>query len=129
METVIKDNVTLSTISCSRADVDIDLLESLQTQMLLRDDLEVISRVFGTIGNQTRLKILFMLSETEELCVCDLSDILGQSLSRVSHHLKNLRMFGFVKTRKEAQTVYYSLSNKAYANVLVQLVRMGGFDV
>ena len=116
----------LTNLNCTRKEVDIDLLRGLQLKLLNRPDLSESAAVFSAIGSETRLKVLFLLSEAGELCVCDLSDILGQSVSRVSHQLKKLKDIGFVKTRKESPTIYYSISNNSFANILVNFVRMGG---
>ena len=116
----------LTNLNCTRKEVDIDLLRGLQLKLLNRPDLADSADVFSAIGSETRLKVLFLLSEAGELCVCDLSDILGQSVSRVSHQLRKLKDIGFVKTRKESPTIYYSISNNSFANILVNFVRMGG---
>ena len=116
----------LTNLNCTRKEVDIDLLRGLQLKLLNRPDLADSAAVFSAIGSETRLKVLFLLSEAGELCVCDLSDILGQSVSRVSHQLRKLKDIGFVKTRKESPTIYYSISNNSFANILVNFVRMGG---
>ncbi|MCH8300959.1 MAG: winged helix-turn-helix transcriptional regulator [Candidatus Marinimicrobia bacterium] len=116
----------LTNLNCTRKEVDIDLLRGLQLKILNRPDLADSADVFSAIGSETRLKVLFLLSEAGELCVCDLSDILGQSVSRVSHQLRKLKDIGFVKTRKESPTIYYSISNNSFANILVNFVRMGG---
>ena len=116
----------LTNLNCTRKEVDIDLLRGLQLKILNRPDLADSAAVFSAIGSETRLKVLFLLSEAGELCVCDLSDILGQSVSRVSHQLRKLKDIGFVKTRKESPTIYYSISNNSFANILVNFVKMGG---
>ena len=128
MTNTIEKNIELSNITCTRKDVDIDLLKELQIKMLNRPDLPAIAKAFDTIGNETRMKILFLLSEAGELCVCDLSDIIGHSVSAISHQLKKLKVNGFVTTRKEPPTVYYSISDNSYLNVLVNLVKMGGLN-
>lgn len=69
----------------------------------LRDMLHAIS---GTM----RLKILYLLHREPELCVCDLSDILGETVSAVSHQLKVLRRCNLVETRRDAKTIFYSLN-------------------
>ncbi len=74
---------------------------------------EVLSNLaesFKVLGDTTRLKILMALSE-EELCVCDLSALIGVSVSAISHQLRLLRNLRFVKYRKEGKMVYYSLSD------------------
>ena len=69
-----------------------------------------LSNVLALAGNEVRLKIIYLLEEEKELCPCDLSDILGMSIPAVSQHLRKLRDGNIVETRKEGQTIYYSLT-------------------
>jgi len=124
----MESQLELSDLTCTRKEVDIDFLRELQIKMLKRPDLSAIVKAFATIGNETRLRILFLLAEAGELCVCDLSDIIGHSVSAVSHQLKKLKDNGFVTTRKEPPAIYYSISDNSYLNVLVNLVKMGGLN-
>ena len=68
-----------------------------------------LSNEFALAGNEVRLKILYLLEEENELCPCDLSDILGMTIPAVSQHLRKLKDGGIVQTRKEGQTIYYSI--------------------
>ena len=61
-----------------------------------------------TIANEKRLMIMTLLAE-KELCVGDLAEAIGASVSNISQHLNVLRSRNIVRSRKEAQTVYYSL--------------------
>ena len=79
--------------------------------------------VLKAMANERRLQILCLLLETE-LSVGQLSQQLDLSQSALSQHLAWLRRDGLVDTRKEAQTVYYSLKSrevKALITVLHQL--------
>lgn len=71
-----------------------------------------LSTVLALAGNEVRLKMLYLLDEEEELCPCDLADILGISIPAVSQHLKKLKDGHIVETRKAGQTIYYSLSQE-----------------
>ena len=76
-------------------------------------DEEILSNLaesFKVLGDTTRLKILMALTNSE-LCVCDLSALIGVSVSAISHQLRLLRNLRFVKYRKEGKMVYYSLSD------------------
>ncbi len=128
MTIAVENNIEISEINCTRKEVDIDLLRELQLNLLNRPDLSDIATIFSAIGGETRIKILFLLSEAGELCVCDLADILGQSVSSVSLQLKILKNSELVKTRKESPTIYYSISNNSFPNILVNFVRMGGLS-
>ena len=68
-------------------------------------------------GNQVRLKILFLLSQEDGLCVCDLSDILGITVSAVSQHLRKMKERSLIQAKKVGQTIFYSLS-PGYSQVL-----------
>lgn len=67
-----------------------------------------LSDMFKTLGDRTRVRILYALSK-EELCVCDISAVLDMSVSAVSHQLRLLRNKKLVKYRRDGKIVYYSL--------------------
>lgn len=68
-----------------------------------------LSGILALAGNEVRLKILFLLEEENELCPCDLADILGMSIPAVSQHLRKLKDGGVVEGRRDGQTIFYSL--------------------
>ena len=65
---------------------------------------------FKLLGDTTRAKILFSLDQNE-MCVCDIANVLGMSKSSISHQLGILRRAGIVKCRKEGKEVYYMLDD------------------
>jgi ArsR family transcriptional regulator, lead/cadmium/zinc/bismuth-responsive transcriptional repressor len=71
-----------------------------------------LSDILALAGNEVRLKILYLLEEEKELCPCDLADILDMTVPAVSQHLRKLKDGNIVETRKEAQTIYYSLTKE-----------------
>ena len=71
-----------------------------------------LSNILALAGNEVRLKIIYLLEEEKELCPCDLADILGMSILAVSQHLRKLKDGNMVETRKEKQTIYYSLTQE-----------------
>ncbi|WNJ98105.1 metalloregulator ArsR/SmtB family transcription factor [Thalassospiraceae bacterium LMO-JJ14] len=79
---------------------------------------ERASNVLKAMGNPHRLKILCHLSRGEA-SVSALEDVTGLSQSALSQHLARLRQEGLVKTRRHAQTIYYSL----YGNVAMQVLK------
>jgi DNA-binding transcriptional ArsR family regulator len=74
------------------------------------ETLTELSDLFQLLSDPNRMKILYALSR-EEVCVCDLSALLGMSDSAVSHQLRLLRALRLVKSRKDGRVVYYSLSD------------------
>ena len=65
-----------------------------------------LSNALGLAGNEVRLKILFLLHEEGELCVCDLSDILDMKISAISQHLRKLKDGKIVHLRKSQSDPY-----------------------
>ena len=76
-----------------------------------------LSDLFQLLSDPNRVKILYALSR-EEVCVCDLSALLGMSDSAVSHQLRLLRALRLVKSRKEGRVVYYSVSDDHVTRLL-----------
>jgi DNA-binding transcriptional ArsR family regulator len=68
-----------------------------------------LSPILALAGNEVRLKMIYLLDEEKELCPCDLADILGMTIPAVSQHLRKLKDGGLIESRKEGQTIYYSL--------------------
>jgi DNA-binding transcriptional ArsR family regulator len=52
------------------------------------------------------------LEEENELCPCDLSDVLGMSIPAVSQHLRKLKDGNIIEARRDGQTIYYSLKEE-----------------
>ena len=76
-----------------------------------------LSDLFQLLSDPNRVKILYALSR-EEVCVCDLSALLGMSDSAVSDQLRLLRALRLVKSRKDGRVVYYSLSDDHVTRLL-----------
>lgn len=75
-------------------------LEYLKQRMPTQQEMETAAELFKVFGDPTRLKLLAALL-AQEMCVCDLSDLLGISQSAVSHQLRLLRASRLVKNRRE----------------------------
>jgi len=74
-----------------------------------------LSQALGLAGNEVRLNILFLLYEEKELCVCDLSDILGMKAPAISQHLKKMKSGKLVDFRKDGQTTFYFLNEEYHS--------------
>ena len=70
-----------------------------------------LAEFFKIIGDPTRTKILFALDQNE-MCVCDIANVLNMSKSSISHQLGTLRRMGIVKCRKDGKEVYYTLDDE-----------------
>lgn len=78
-----------------------------------------MAELFKTFGDQTRIRILSALAR-QEMCVCDIADLLGMSQSAISHQLRVLKQMELVKFRREGKTVFYSLADSHVSTILAQ---------
>jgi DNA-binding transcriptional ArsR family regulator len=83
-----------------------------QLKQILNDHeaIDLCARQCGVIGDVIKLKICYLLRHHPELSVTAIADLVGTSVSNTSHSLSKLRGVNLVKTRKVAQTVFYSLN-------------------
>ena len=93
-------------IDCINPDAVRAARESLPSEAVLRRAAER----FKTLGHPGRLRILRAL-EGRELCVCDIADVLGVSMSGASQHLRSLRNMGAVDYRADGKLAYYTLAD------------------
>ena len=74
------------------------------------DTFNLLAEFFKILGDTTRSKILFALDQNE-MCVCDIANVLGMSKSSISHQLGTLRRSRIVKCRKSGKEVFYMLDD------------------
>ncbi|NLU50302.1 MAG: winged helix-turn-helix transcriptional regulator [Syntrophomonadaceae bacterium] len=86
-------------------------VNEVRREMITEDTSRSLAEIFKTLGDPTRVKLLFALMK-KELCVCDLAAVIGASESAVSHQLRILRTQQLVKFRREGKMLYYSLADK-----------------
>jgi DNA-binding transcriptional ArsR family regulator len=111
--------------SCGAWVVDASRVERVRAAMWDDGTVELAAELFKILGSSTRMRILRALS-TEELCVCDLSELLGLSSSAVSHQLRDLRRLRLVRCRTEGKLAYYSASDPELIRLLEAGVRAIG---
>ena len=87
-----------------------DLVNGTKSQMNDEDLFNKMAEFFKIVGDTTRVKILFALDKNE-LCVCDIANVLGMSKSSISHQLGTLRRSGIVKCKKIGKEVFYTLDD------------------
>jgi len=68
------------------------------------------ARFFKSLSDETRLKILWLWSGVEELCVCHVIDVLGITQSKASRHLRHLYHLGWVTDRRDGLWMNYRLA-------------------
>lgn len=97
-----------------------DIVNSTLQAMASEDVFNMLAEFFKILGDTTRTKILFALDKNE-MCVCDIANVLGMSKSSISHQLGTLRRSGIVKCRRQGKEVYYMLDD----NHVKQLFEVG----
>ncbi len=118
----MKKRPVLTDPTCVRVAVDAEKLARLREEALGNDHLVALAAFMQAAGNETRLRMLYVLHQAGELCVCDLADIFEISQPAVSRHLKILREKALVEARREAQTIYYRVyTANPFARLLVRL--------
>ncbi len=105
---------------CEVEYVNREAVEEARAGMLEQELIFKVADIFKILGDPTRVRILHALS-LRELCVCDLSALLGMSQSAVSHQLRLLRSARLVRYRREGKVVYYALADEH----IVKLIEMG----
>lgn len=76
-----------------------------------------LAELFKVFGDSTRIKILYVLFETE-LCVYDIARLLNLTQSSVSHQLRILKNSKLVKFRREGKSIFYSLDDEHVRKIL-----------
>ena len=83
-------------------------------------DIEEAAELMNLAGNSTRLKLLYLLDNMKELCVCDLAALVGTTESATSHQLRLLRNLRLVRARRDGRMVYYRLDDDHIVRLLAQ---------
>ena len=79
---------------------------------------EVHPGIFKALANSSRLRIISLLSQHEELCVCELEAALGHKQPLASYHLAVLENAGLVTHREEGTWSYYKLKEERLRELL-----------
>jgi len=88
--------------------------------LLSLDDAEQLAERFKLLAEPGRLRMVYALLETGELCVSDLAVLVESSESATSHQLRQLRMAGLVKARKQGREVFYRVAD-AHVRLLLDV--------
>ncbi len=83
------------------------------------EKIEDLAELFKVFGDSTRIRILFVLFESE-VCVCDLAATLNMTQSAISHQLKILKQSKLVKSRREGKSIFYSLADDHVRTIIAQ---------
>ena len=94
-----------------------DTIKKIRERRFDENELCDLSELFKIFGDSTRIRILCTLA-LGEMCVCDLADALGMTVSAVSHQLAILRRAKLAAARREGKTVFYSLADEHVVLIL-----------
>ena len=96
--------------NCKRGCANVKLINRGIVEMnQLSREFELTAKILNLAGNETRLKILYLIKTEKKVCVCDLSDILNVSISAISQQLRKLKDGNLLKSEKVGQTIYYQI--------------------
>ena len=98
--------------SCYRSEINETLIKSARKD--IKSNKAVFdnqTKVFLLLGNDVRLKIVYLLFKYDKLCVCDFSDILEMNQSPISQHLRKLKDAAVLENQREGTAIYYFVSN------------------
>ena len=104
---------------CDGEEVHEELLKIVQEKLPEETELYDLAELFKVFGDSTRIRILFVLFETE-VCVCDLAQALNMTQSAISHQLKILKQNKLVKSRRDGKSVFYSLADEHVRTIIAQ---------
>lgn len=108
----MKDIINRCDCNCIHEEVVCKVKDKMPEDEKLYD----LAELFKVFGDTTRIKILYALFE-EEMCVCDIADLLNMTHSAISHQLRVLKQARLVKFRKEGKVVYYSLDDNHISQI------------
>lgn len=89
----------------------IEALHNVESSILKLTD------ILKLTGNDVRLKILFLLNKEEELCPCDLADILNMTVPALSQHLRKMKDGGLLSSYRDGKQIFYTLK-EPYVEIL-----------
>lgn len=90
----------------------------LQEELKNNIKIKACANRFGVTGDETRLKICYLLCHYPELSVSEVAEIIGAPVSTVSHSLKKLKAIHVVKYRRRAKEILYSLGKNQFVSIL-----------
>ena len=95
----------------------IDMITKIDDNMPCEEEFFDLSELFKMLGDSTRVKILYALSQGE-MCVCDIVELLDVTQSAVSHQLRLLKQARLVKYRRSGKSAIYSISDDHVYTIL-----------
>lgn len=105
--------------TCIRVLADVNQINDCKQDIeRIRKRTKQMTKLLALAGNEVRLHILYLLYREQQMCPCDLSDVLGMNVSPISQHLRKLKDAGMVVDKKVGQTIFYSLDEDVVKSLL-----------
>ena len=98
-------------------------VKSLKSKMKSEKFFQYLAETFRAMSDPTRTKIIYALSQENELCVSDIASIIGTTNSAISHQLRTLRNMKLVKYSKVGKVTFYSLDDIHINNLFAEGLR------
>src|SRR4051794_40615505 len=100
----------MSSDTCELLCLDLPRAEELRRARLDASELAIAATAGKALGDPTRLTVAAALRDGGELCVCDLAWVCERSDKVVSHHVRQLRAAGLVRSRRDGEMVLFELT-------------------
>lgn len=107
--------------TCDLLCLDLPHAEEIRAGLPTLPQVEPAAAAARALADPTRLTIAAALYSGGELCVCDLSWVVGQAQNLTSHHLRQLKIAGLVTSRRDGRLVMYALGERGRALVAAVL--------
>ena len=108
---------------CCGTHIDPQHEEQIRARLPNEAEAADLAAIFTHLSDSTRVKLLSMLAASD-LCVCEMSDLLGMSQPAVSHHLRILRQCDVVGFRKMGQRTVYYLNENEIGDTIRRLLQV-----
>lgn len=112
-----KNDIVIDRCDCQM--IHEDRVNAVQEKMPPDEILYDLAELFKIFGDTTRIKILYVLLESE-MCVCDIAYVLNMKQSAISHQLRVLKQARLIKYRKEGKVVFYALDDEHVKHIFDQ---------
>jgi len=83
------------------------------TVIMSEHNLKKIEKIIKALADKNRLRIIYLLNEKQDLCVCEITDIIGLSQPTISSHLRLLENAGLIESDKDGLWVNYNINSRS----------------
>lgn len=108
-------------MKCEHCQFNTEIIDRLKNEIPSPELLENLTDVFKVFGDNTRIKILWTLFDSE-ICVADIAEKTNMSQSAISHQLRILKQARLIKARRDGKNTFYSLSDDHVKRIIEQVM-------